>query len=308
MAILVDERTVVVVQGATGISGRRAIRLMRWYGTKVVAGVTPGRGGEVVEGIPVYNSVQEALERHPEISCSLVSVPAAGVEEAVTEAVEAGISLVVVRSERVPQQDAMRFLELARERGTRVLGPNTIGVISPERCLVGTLGGGGEFVGEVFRRGRIGVVSRSGGQATTVAYYLRRAGLGQSTVVGTGGDAIVGLGWGEMLRLFEGDPETEAVVAFGEAGGTMEIEAAEVLGAGQFRKPLVVYVAGRYVAEGTRYGHAGVVVEGRGRDAESKRRVLREAGAIVLDHLDEVGQVAQHLVRGTEGVQEGGRS
>lgn len=296
MAILVDERTRVMVQGATGVSGRRAIRLMRAYGTEVVAGVTPGRGGEVVEGVPVYDTVREALEVHPEISCSLVSVPAGAVEDAVVEAVAAGIGLVVVRSERVPQHDVMRFLEVAQARGARVLGPNTIGLISPGRCLVGTLGGGGEFVDEVFRRGRVGVVSRSGGQATTLAYYVRRAGFGQSTVVGTGGDAIVGMGWREVLSLFQEDPETDAVVAFGEAGGTMELEAAELLASGQFRKPLAVYVAGRYVLGQTRFGHAGTVVEGRGKDAEFKRKVLREAGAVVLEHLDEVGQVLHGMV------------
>lgn len=295
MAILVDERTQVMVQGATGMSGRRAIRLMRGYGTQVLAGVTPGRGGEVVEGVPIYDTVREAMERHPGIACSLVSVPAAAVEDAVMEAVEAGIRLVVVRSERVPQHDVMRFLEAARERGTRVVGPNSIGVVSPERCLVGTLGGGGEFVGEVFGRGRVGVMSRSGGQATTLAYYVRRSGLGQSTVVGTGGDAIVGTGWAELLSLFQEDPETDVVVAFGEPGGMMELEAAELLERGEFRKPLVVYVAGRYVFGETRFGHAGTVVGGRAEGAEFKRRRLREAGAIVLEHLDEVGQVLREI-------------
>ncbi|MDR7475856.1 MAG: CoA-binding protein [Armatimonadota bacterium] len=301
MAILVDEDTRVLVQGATGASGRRAIRLMKACGTRVVAGVTPGRGGEAVEGVPVYDTVREAVDRQGPISCSLVSVPAQGVEEAVAEAVDAGIPLVVVRSERVPQHDVLRLLEGARERGVRILGPNTIGIMSPGRCLVGTLGGGEEFVGQVFARGPVGVVSRSGGQATTLAYYVRRAGMGQSTVVSVGGDAVVGMGWREILELFQADPETAAVVAFGEAGGTMELEAAELLASGRVTKPLVVYVAGRYVAEETRFGHAGAVVEGERGRAEYKRQALREAGAWVLDHLDEVGEVLGRLIpRGGE--------
>ncbi len=296
MAILVDERTRVLVQGATGVSGRRAIRLMKACGTKVVAGVTPGRGGEDVEGVPVYDTVKEAVDRDGPVSCSLVNVPAQGVEDAVAEAVDAGIPLVVVRSERVPHHDVLRLLERAGERGVRVLGPNTIGIMSPGRCLVGTLGGGAEFVGQVFGRGQVGVVSRSGGQATTLAYYVRRAGLGQSTVVGVGGDAVVGTGWREILELFQEDAETAAVVAFGEAGGTMELQAAELVASGAFTKPLVVYIAGRYVAEETRFGHAGAVVEGERGRAEYKRQVLREAGAWVLDHLDEVGDALRQLL------------
>lgn len=289
MAILADADTRVLVQGITGRQAHLNARYMSAYGTKIVAGVTPGKGGFLLDGtIPVYDTVAQALERHPEINTSLVYVPPRAVAAAATEAIRARIRLVVITTERCPQQDVMAVIARARGAGTRVVGPNSIGIITPGRCVLGLIGGRIEIANLAFRPGRIGVVSRSGGQTTTVCHYLTRAGFGQSTALGIGGDPFNGTSMKDALELFARDSETDAVVAFGEVGTRMEEEAAEWVASGKFRKPLVCYVAGRYVEEGVRYGHAGALIaQGIGR-VDDKLRALRRAGATVLEHLDEL--------------------
>lgn len=296
MAILVDENTEVLVQGITGREAQIRVRLMKEYGTKVVAGVTPGRGGRTVEGVPVYNTVQEAREHHPNISVSSVFVPARVAKTAAFEAIDAGIPVVTLHPERVPQQDMLEVIAYARRGQARVIGPNTIGLISPGKCLVGMIGGRADLARQFFNPGPVGVVSRSGGNTTTLAYYLNRVGLGQSTAIGMGGDAFVGTTLIDLLTEFERDDETEMVAFFGEIGTSVEEDAAEFIKSGGFTKPFVGYISGRYARSDVRFGHAGAIVSrGRG-TAQGKVQALREAGAHMVDHFGVIGPVAKEVL------------
>jgi succinyl-CoA synthetase alpha subunit len=292
MAILVDESTQVLVQGITGREAQIRVRLMKEYGTHVVAGVTPGRGGQTVEGVPVYNSVQEAKEHHPGITVCSVFVPAQAAKTAAFESIDAGIGVITLHPERVPQQDMLEVIAYARRAKARVIGPNTIGLVSPGKCLVGMIGGRSDLAREFFQPGPVGVISRSGGNTTTLAYYLNRVGLGQSTAVGMGGDAFVGTTLIDLLTEFEKDDETEMVAFFGEIGTSVEEDAAEFIKAGGFTKPLVGYVSGRFAQPDVRFGHAGAIVtRGRG-TAQAKIEALRGAGARMVDHFGDTGDVA----------------
>ncbi len=296
MAILADESTQVVVQGATGREAILRIRLMKSYGTHVAAGVTPGKGGQTVEGVPVYNSVLEALEHHPGINTSTIFVPALAAKLAAVEALEAGIRVITLHPERVPQQDMLEVIAHARRYSAYVIGPNTIGLISPGKALVGMIGGNAACAREFFRPGPVGVLSRSGGNTTTLAYYINEAGLGQTTAIGMGGDAFTSTTLRDFLALFQQDPDTRMVAYFGEIGTTMEEDAAEFILAGGFTKPLVAYVAGIHATAGVRFGHAGAMISGGIGSAVGKRRALREAGACVVEHFGEIGPAARELL------------
>ncbi len=296
MAILADKSTEVILQGITGREAQIRARLMRDYGTTVVAGVTPGRGGQFLDGIPIFNTVEEARERFPRISATCLFVPPWAAKSAAFEALAAGLSLILVIPERVPHQDMLEIIATARQRSALVIGPNSIGLISPGKVLLGIIGARMDLCREVFRPGPCGVLSRSGGQTTTLCYYLTREGVGQSTAIGVGGDAFVGATWAELLPHFERDPETRIVALFGEIGTTNEEEAAALIRRGGFTKPVVAYVAGRSARPGMRFGHAGAIISrGRG-TAEEKIRVLREAGVHVVDHLGEIGPAARALL------------
>lgn len=304
MAILIDESTQVLVQGITGREAQVRVRLMTEYGTKVVAGVTPGRGGRTVEGVPVYNTVREAKEHHPNISVSAIFVPARAAKMAAFEAIDAGIALITLHPERVPQQDMLEVIAYARGGNTRVIGPNTIGLVSPGKSLVGMIGARADLAREFFKPGPVGVVSRSGGNTTTLAYYLNKVGLGQTTAIGMGGDAFVGTTLIDVLTLFEEDDETEMVAFFGEVGTSVEEDAAEFIKQGGFTKPLVGYVSGRYARPGVRFGHAGAIVSRGKGTAQGKVAALREAGAYMVDHFGEIGEVAKKVLseyRGARG-------
>lgn len=277
MAILVDENTRVLVQGITGREGSFQTKIMLDYGTKVVAGVTPGKGGVKVHGVPVYDSVEEALREHPEINTSIVFVPARFAVDAVYEAVDAGIETVVVITEHIPVHDSMKVINYARQRGTKIIGPNCPGVISPERCKVGIM------PGHVYRRGPVGIVSRSGTLTYEIAFSLTRAGIGQSTTVGIGGDPVVGMDFIEVLKLFEEDPETRVIVLVGEIGGDMEERAAKFIEEGGVSKPVVAYIAGRTAPPGKRMGHAGAIISMGAGSAESKIGALKAAGVDVAE-------------------------
>jgi len=301
VAILVNETTQVVVQGATGREAILRIRLMKSYGTQVMAGVTPGKGGQTVEGVPVYNSVLEAKAHHPGINTSAIFVPALSAKLAAIEALDAGMRVITLHPERVPQHDMLDVIAYAKRFNSCVIGPNTIGVISPGKALVGMIGGNATCAREFFKPGPVGVLSRSGGNTTTLAYYINEAGLGQTTAIGMGGDAFTSTTLQDFLGLFEQDPDTKMVAYFGEIGTTMEEDAAGFIRKGGFTKPLVAYVAGIHAKADVRFGHAGAMIARGVGSAQGKRRALSEAGAIVVEHFGEIGQVARRLLAASYG-------
>ncbi len=289
MAILVGSDTRAIVQGITGRQGSFHTRLMLDYGTNIVAGVTPGKGGQEVHGVPVYDTVREALAEH-DANASIIFVPARFAKDAVLEAIEAGLELVVVITEHIPVRDTMEFLALARREGTTIIGPNTPGIITPGECKLGVM------PGHVFKRGRVGMVSRSGTLTYEIAAQLTRAGLGQSTCLGIGGDPVVGLTFTEVLDMFERDPETEAVVLIGEIGGNLEELAAQYIREREYPKPVVAFIAGRTAPPGKRMGHAGAIIMGRAGTAQSKIEALERAGVPVARTPKEVAElVAREL-------------
>ena len=272
MAIIINENTRVVVQGATGNQGSFHLKQMLAYGSKVVAGVSPGKGGQSVEGVPIFDTVFSSVEAE-QANASIIFIPAKFAKEAAYEAIEAGIKVVVLITEHIPVHDAMDILALARAHGTRIIGPNTFGIISPGKCKMGIM------PNSIFIPGRTGIVARSGTLSYEIVYNLTGAGLGQSTVVGLGGDRVPGLSFIEILQQFEADPDTDDVVLVGEIGGNAEEEAAEFIKTMQ--KPVVAYLAGKSAPPGKRMGHAGAIIE-RGKGTfESKVDALNAAGAKV---------------------------
>jgi succinyl-CoA synthetase alpha subunit len=288
MSILIDRDTRVLVQGATGTQARFDIRYCLDYGTRIVAGVTPGRGGESVEGLPVFNTVRAAVTATG-ANAAAVYVPARGVKDAVLEAVDAGIRVLACFAENVPRHDAAAAVAAARTAEARIVGFNTNGVISPGRSKLGGIGG--DRAGEIYAPGRIGVCSRSGGMSAEICWMLSRAGLGASTCVSMGGDPIVGMRMVEVLEMFESDPETDACIIFGEPGGTHELEVAEALREGRLRKPVIALIAGQFQENypaGASFGHFAAVIKGENDSASAKRRLLAAAGARVASSLEEI--------------------
>ncbi len=288
MSILIGTETRVLVQGATGTQARFDIRYCLDYGTRIVAGVTPGRGGESVEGLPVFNTVRAAVAATG-ANASAVYVPARGVKDAVLEAVDAGIRVLACFAENVPRHDAAAAVAAARAAEARIVGFNTNGVISPGRSKLGGIGG--DRAGEIYAPGRIGVCSRSGGMSAEICWMLSRAGLGASTCVSMGGDPIVGMRMVEVLEMFEADAETDACIIFGEPGGTHELEVAEALRAGRLKKPVVALIAGQFQENypaGASFGHFAAVIRGENDSASAKRRLLAAAGARVASSLEEI--------------------
>jgi len=270
MSILVDENTRVVVQGITGRDGSFHAKAMLEYGTKVVAGVTPGKGGQKVEGIPVFNTVAEAV-RETGANTSCIFVPAAAGYDAILEAADAGVKLVVAITEGIPSADMEKAVRFLDEKGVKLIGPNCPGIISPGKAKVGIL------PGHIFAPGPVGLVSRSGTLTYEVVSHLTAEGLGQTTAVGMGGDPIIGLRFTDYLEMFAEDPETEAVVIIGEIGGTDEQDAARFIRE-SFKKPVVAFIAGRTAPAEKRMGHAGAIISGSEGTAEEKIRAFAEAG------------------------------
>ncbi len=272
MAIIVDERTRVVVTGATGNQGRFHLGQMLAYGTHVMAGVSPGKGGQEVNGVPVYDTVEQAVLHHA-VNAAVIFVPAVAAKDSCFEAIDAGCGVVVCITEHIPVHDEMDIMCFARSRGAIVVGPNTFGVISPGKTKLGIM------PAVAYAPGPVGIVARSGTLSYEIASGLTRAGLGQTTVVGLGGDRVVGLNFVEVLKKFEEDPETKGVVLVGEIGGTAEEEAAEYIKG--MSKPVVAYIAGRSAPPGKRMGHAGAIIE-RGRGTfDAKVKALEAAGVRV---------------------------
>src|SRR2546422_1503409 len=304
MAILIDEKKRVLVQGITGREGRARTRLMREYGTNVVAGVTPGKGGENVLGVPVFNTPQDAVNSLGKIDISVVFVPAAGVKDAAISAIEAGIKLTVLVPDRVPVWDAMQIAAAAKANGAMFVGPNTLGVLSPGKAVVGMIGGRAESARQWFKPGirkGVGVISRSGGMASSTGYYLGQSGVRISTIAHIGGDAVLGIRIPDAALLFEADPLTEAVVIFGEIGSSEEEELAQLIRERKITKPVIAYIGGKAAREGTRFSHAGAIIEdGRGTHA-GKVKALREAGATVVDAFGELPRAVVEILTRMKG-------
>ena len=271
---LINKDTKVVVQGITGTQGRFHAARMREYGTNVVAGVTPGRGGQDVDGTPVYDTVIEAKEMQG-CDASIIFVPAGGALDAALEAMEAGMDPVVVITEGIPVRDTIELVARAKQFGTTVVGPNTPGLIKAGESKMGIM------PNQVFKRGSVGIISRSGTLFYEIAAHVTNQGLGESTCVGLGGDPVVGLDYIELLKWFQKDPETRAVALIGEIGGDAEEKAADFIASGGFTKPVAAYIAGRTAVPGKRMGHAGAIIQGSSGTAESKMNALRGAGAAI---------------------------
>jgi succinyl-CoA synthetase alpha subunit len=290
MSVLVGADTRLLVQGITGREAANFTRECLDYGTQVVAGVTPGKGGEHVYGVPVFDTVAEAVAETI-ADAALVSVPPLLVLDAVLETIDAGVPLVVIITERVPRRDVAVLLAAAADAGVRVIGPNSLGLIAPGACKIGSIGGPAQDVRRAYSPGRVGVVSRSGGMSTEIASMLTQAGVGQSTCISAGGDALIGTTLLDAYRLYAADPDTDAVVTFSEPGGSQEHELAEFIESQEgARKPLLCFVAGRFVDEmpGVRFGHAGTMVQAGGSTAAAKIERLRAAGAQVVSRLDDL--------------------
>jgi succinyl-CoA synthetase alpha subunit len=289
MSILIDSNTTFIVQG---ITGREAVNLTREnldYGAQIVGGVTPGRAGREVYGVPVYDCVRD-VTRRTRVDGSVVCVPPRFARDAVFEALEHGIRLVVVVTERIPRREVAQMVELAGLRGARIIGPNCLGIISPGEAKMGGIGGPAANTRQAYAKGPVGILSRSGGMTTEIASTLTAAGIGQSTAVSIGGDAIVGSTYAELLPLFEADPQTRAIAIYSEPGGRMEAELADSLRERPSRLPIVAFLAGRFMDEmqGMRFGHAGTIVEGREDTAEAKTERMRAAGIEVVERIEEI--------------------
>jgi succinyl-CoA synthetase alpha subunit len=293
MSILIDESTTFIVQG---ITGREAVNLTRecldyGQGAKIVGGVTPGRKGREVHGVPVFDTVDQAVAHQGgPIDGSVVTVPPAFTKDAVFEAIENGVKLVVIVTERIPRRDVAQMVELANLRGARIIGPNCLGIIVPDVIKMGGIGGPARDAAKAYTRGPIGVISRSGGMTTEMSSTLSAAGLGQSTAVSIGGDAIIGSSYAELMGLFEADEETEGIVIYTEPGGRMEAELAAWVTEHRSRLPIVAFMAGRFMDEmpGMSFGHAGTIVEGKEDTATEKIARLAEAGITVAEEISQI--------------------
>ncbi|MGM0682555.1 MAG: succinate--CoA ligase subunit alpha, partial [Thermodesulfobacteriota bacterium] len=289
MPILANENTRVIVQGITGREASAFTKDMMDYGTQVVAGVTPGKKGQSVYGVPVYDTVRQAMRQHP-AEVSIISVPPALVKGAALEAIENGIELIVIVSERVPRRDTIEILEMADEKKARIIGPNTLGLISPGHIKLGMAGGPVDDLVKAYKPGEVGIASRSGGMTTEVANLLTNNGIGQSTCIGIGGDPVVGSNFIDLIPLFDKDPDTSAVVLFSEPGGVIEERLADYVMENNIKLPIVAFIAGKFVDEmpGVRFGHAATIVEGDRGSARGKISRLRKAGIHVADSFSDI--------------------
>lgn len=285
MSVLVNHDTRVVVQGITGKEGSFHARACRDYGTKVVAGVTPGKGGQMMDDIPVFNTVAQAVAAEG-VNTSLIFVPPAFAADAILEAAAAGIKVIVCITEGIPTLDMVKVMRILGETDIRLIGPNCPGIISPGKAKVGIM------PGHIHREGPIGVVSRSGTLTYEAVHQLTLLGIGQSTCVGIGGDPIIGTSFIDMLKLFETDPQTEGVVLIGEIGGTAEEEAAAFIKE-HFTKPVVGFIAGQTAPPGKRMGHAGAIISGGSGKAQDKIAALEAAGVAMIKTIAELGQVVK---------------
>jgi succinyl-CoA synthetase alpha subunit len=301
MSILIDADTTFIVQG---ITGREAVNLTRecldyGKGARIVGGVTPGRLGREVHGVPVFDTVAQAVEHHgTPIDGSVVTVPPAFTKDAVFEALENGIKLVVIVTERIPRRDVAEMVELAGEREARIIGPNCLGIIVPDVIKMGGIGGPARDAAKSYTPGPVGVISRSGGMTTEMSSTLSAAGLGQSTAVSIGGAAIIGSTYAELMPLFENDGQTEVIVIYTEPGGRMEAELARYVADTGSQMPIVAFMAGRFMDEmpGMSFGHAGTIVEGKEDTASEKIARLAEAGIVVAEEISKIPDMVKERI------------
>ncbi len=284
MGLFVGKATRAIVQGITGTQGSFHTKLMLDYGTQIVAGVTPGKGGTRIHKVPVYNTVEEAVKKHG-ANASIIFVPARFAVDAVLEALESGLKTIVVITEHIPVKDAIEVTARAKQHGATVIGPNTPGIITPGECKLGVM------PTHVFKPGIVGVVSRSGTLTYEIAAGISAKGLGQSTCIGLGGDPVVGLSFVEVLRMFEMDKHTEAVALIGEIGGNLEELVADFVSKEGYSKPVVAFVAGRTAPPGKRMGHAGAIITGGAGTAQSKIDAFRKAGIEVAEKPSDVARL-----------------
>lgn len=290
MGIIIGKETQAIVQGITGTQGRFHTKLMLEYGTRIVAGHTPGKGGADVLDVPVYDSVSEAVEKHP-ANASIVFVPAAFAVDAALESIECGIKTVVIITEHIPIRDSISLMATAKQNNVTIVGPNTPGVITPSECKLGIM------PAHIFKKGVVGIASRSGTLTYEIAAGLSRRNLGQSTCMGLGGDPITGLNFIDALRLFEKDEQTEIVALIGEIGGNQEELAAKYIAEQKYPKPVVSFVAGRSAPPGKRMGHAGAIIMGKAGTAESKMEAFRSAGVEVAEKTGDVADLIEKHIR-----------
>jgi succinyl-CoA synthetase alpha subunit len=286
MGIIIEKNTRAIVQGITGTQGRLHTRLMLEYGTRIVAGVTPGKGGEEVHGIPVFDTVEETQEKHSP-NASIIFVPASSAADAALEAIDSGIRTIVMITEHVPVKDSIELIAYARQANATIIGPNTSGIIAPGQCKLGIM------PGHIFTPGNVSTASRSGTLTYEIAANLTKNRIGQSTCIGIGGDPVTGLNFIDALKLFKEDPQTKAVVLIGEVGGNIEELTADYIARG-YPKPIVTYVAGRSAPPEKRMGHAGAIIMGKSGTAENKIEAFKNAGVKVAEN---PGDVANLLVQ-----------
>jgi len=299
LSILINSDTTFIVQG---ITGREAVNLTREnldYGAKIVGGVTPGRAGREVYGVPVYDCVRDITAK-TRVDGSVVCVPPRFTRDAVFEALENGIKLIVIVTERIPRREVAQMIELAELRGARIIGPNCLGIISPGEAKMGGVGGPAANTKTAYSKGSIGVMSRSGGMTTEIANTLTAAGMGQSTAVSIGGDAIIGTSYAELMPLFEADAQTKAIAIYSEPGGRMEAELADWIQQNNSRLPIVAFMAGRFMDEmpGMRFGHAGTIVEGKADTTAEKIKRMKAAGIAVAERIEEIPKLIEERIGG----------
>ena len=287
MSILIDKNTKVLILGITGKSGRLQTEIMKKYGTNIAAGVTPGKGGAEVEGIPVYDFVKEATDQY-NIDAAISFVPPPYLKDSCFEAIENNIKLLVISTEGIPEHDVVEILQFAKNKGTRILGPGSAGLIAPGKCKLGA------HPPQLYREGRVGVVSKSGALSYEIGKTLTENGIGQSTVVGLGGGPFWGLTQSNILQLFEKDDETDIIILLGEIGGTMEEEAAKLIKE-KIHKPVIALIVGKSAPKGKSLGHAGAIIEGNLGTAESKINALREAGVLIANNHMEIVKLIKKI-------------
>ena len=301
MSILVDSGSRVCVQGITGHEGMTRTRLMTEYGTKIVAGVTPGKGNQQVWGIPVYDTMFEAMEATEKdggIDISVMFVPPTRVKSASLAAIESGVKFLVIVPEQVPIWDVMEIADAAKSHGASFLGPNTLGVLTVNQAALGIMGGAARSAKDFFKPGRVGVTSRSGGVTTSIAYYLSRVGIGLSTICHIGGDEVIGLPQQEIVKKFQDDPETDVIVMFGEIGTDQEEAVADLMMKKEITKPVVAYIAGKGAITGARFSHAGAIIDDGKGTREGKIQALKAAGAHIVDIFDDIPKVTREVLSG----------